>query len=118
MVLTSKIEKSDYANGQEHMQGLKLTRHINKLSQWFEENKSENKPEPGDWDSQMIQAEIEEAMERNCTIRMKSWKNHEFQYHVGTVKRMDLDTKSVYYDDPFGIKRLPLDEVVGVMIVN
>ncbi|MCP2036279.1 hypothetical protein L1279_003321 [Planomicrobium sp. HSC-17F08] len=118
MVLTRKIEKSDHANGQEHVQGLKLTRHISKLSQWFEENNSENKPELNDWDSQVIQEEIEAAMQSKCTVRIKSWKDHEFQYHIGTIKRMNPDTKSIYYDDPFGIKRLPLDEVVEVMVVH
>lgn len=118
MVLTRKIENDDHASGQMHIQGLKLTRQMNKLSQWFEENNREYKPELDDSDSRLIQGEIEAAMQSKCTVRIKSWKDHEFQYHIGTVKRVDTITRVIYYDDPFGIKRLSLDEIVEVMTVN
>lgn len=99
-------------------QGMFLNEHREMLKEWYEEDNQDKKPELDDFDMQLIQEEIELAMKSKCTVRLKSWKDNKFHYHIGTIERVDTSSRTIFYDDPFGTHRLPFDEVVAVLMID
>ncbi|MDN7244139.1 YolD-like family protein [Planococcus shenhongbingii] len=99
-------------------QGLKMSEHMKFLSEWYAENKQEKRPELDNEAKHLIQKELTSALIRKCQVRMQLWKNHDLHYHVGRIVEMDPETRTIVFDEPFGMKRLPIDEIVKIMPVD
>ena len=99
-------------------QGMFLPEHVEMLRDWKEESKRIPKPELDEWDLRFIQEEVEIAMKSKSEVLIQSWKEHKFHYHRGTIEDMDPQRREILYDDPFGLHRLPIDEIVAISIVG
>ena len=104
--------------GSTKWQGMFLTEHVQMLREWREEDKLVPKPDLDEWDLQYIQEELEIAMKRKCEVRIQSWKDGKYHYHKGTIEAMDINSKTVVYDDPFGLHRLPVEEITAINLLD
>lgn len=98
--------------------GMMLTEHVTLLNEWYDEDNQDQKPELDEFDLQLIQEEMELAMKSKCTVKIKSWKDKKYHFHIGTIEKMDLSSRSIVYADPYGEHRLPFDEIVGVLLID
>lgn len=99
-------------------QGMMLTEHVQLLREWAEENKQDKKPDLDEFDMQLIQEELELALKRKCEVYLQSWRQGEFHYHRGIVVDIDVQSRTIKYEDPFGIHRLPVDELTFIRSLN
>lgn len=99
-------------------QGMFLTEHVQMLREWGEEDKKILKPGLNEWDLQAIQEELEIAMKRKCEVRIQSWKDDKFHYHKGTIEDMDFQSKTIVYEDPFGLHRLLVEEITAINLLD
>lgn len=95
-------------------QGMFLTEHVQMLREWKEEDNRIRKPELDEWDLRFIQEELELALKSKGEVRIQSWKDYKYHYHRGTIEGIDPQSRTIIYDDPFGLHRLPIDEIVAI----
>ncbi|MDQ0427661.1 hypothetical protein QOZ98_000486 [Planomicrobium stackebrandtii] len=99
-------------------QGMMLTEHVDLIRAWYEEDKQEAKPDLDEYDLQLLQEELILAAQRMCQVKMKSWKDKKFHYHIGIIQKLDGHTRSIVYKDPMGVHRLPMNELIGVWMID
>ncbi|HJF32439.1 MAG TPA: YolD-like family protein [Sporosarcina psychrophila] len=93
--------------------GMMLTEHIRELRYWMDEDHYEERPELDDFALQSIQEEIEVAYKSKNQILIKTWKDGKFMTRGGAIKTIDLQSKSIVLDNPFGLKRIPVAEIIS-----
>ena len=98
--------------------GMMLTEHNVELKHWLDKEYYIERPELSEWDLQSIQEEIEVACKRKCETRVNSWKEGRIYPRQGVIVGIDLQEGCLLLDDPFGVDRLPISEVVGVQCVE
>ena len=95
-----------------------LPEHVEMIRDWYEEDKQVDKPDLDEDELQLLQEELLIAMKRKCEVKLKSWKDKKIHYHIGTIEEMDFQSRSIVYEDPFGMHRLPIDELVAIRMIN
>lgn len=93
-----------------------LPEHVAQLRQWQADHDKVKKPVLDEFDYDTMQEEIERALTSQFETRLTTWKNGELHTHQGTIK--EANNQYLRYEDPFGIHQLPLDELVGVMLLT
>lgn len=99
-------------------QGMFLTEHVNMMKAWREKDNQVEKPDLNDFDLQLIQEELEIAMKRRCTVKIQTWKDAKFFYHEGIVEDIDFRTKVIIYNDSVKNRRIPVDEIVSINMIE
>ena len=99
-------------------QGMMLTEHVEMIRAWYEEDQHDAEPELNETDLQLLQEELVLATQRKCQVKLKSWKEKKFHYHLGIIQGLDGRSRSIIYQDPSGIHRLPMDELVSVWLLD
>lgn len=99
-------------------QGMMLTEHLEMIRAWYEEDKHDVKPDLDEDDLQLLQEELDLAAQRKCQVKLKSWKDKKFHYHIGIVQELNAHSRSIVYEDPEGLHRLPKNELVGIWLID
>lgn len=99
-------------------QGMMLTEHVEMIRAWYEEDKHDAKPNLDETDLQLLQEELVLAAQRKCQVKMKSWKEKKFHYHIGSIQELDPHSRSIIYEDPVGIHQLLMSELVGIWLID
>jgi len=97
---------------------LMLPEHIRMLREWKEEDNRVPKPKLDEFDLQMLQENIEIAIVRRCQVEIQVWKDYQFHYYTGMIISMDIQTRSIIYDDSISTKRLSVDEIPSVRLID
>lgn len=97
---------------------LMLPEHIRMLREWKEEDNRVPKPELDEFDLQTLQENIEIALMRKCEVEIQVWKDFQFYYHTGKITELDLHTRKLIYDDSLSAKRLAVDEIISVHLID
>lgn len=113
-----KIQGDIKDRGMTKWQGMMLTEHVEMIKAWREEDEKIPKPDLDEYDLQLIHEEIDVAMKRQCLVYIHTWRDGEITKHHGTISRVDIKTRVLYYEDPFKDYRLNLDEIVSVTMLN
>ena len=95
-----------------------LPEHIEELRNWMDKDHFIERPELTDWDLQAIQEEIEVASKRKCEVLVKSWGKGKINIHGGIMKEINLQSRSIMIDSPFGIVRIPVSDIIAVQIAE
>lgn len=93
--------------------GMMLTEHNVELKHWLDKEYYTERPELSEWELQGIQEEIETAYKSKYQILIKTWKDGKFMTRGGAIKIFDLQSKSIVLDNPFGLERIPVAEIVS-----
>ncbi|KAA0944049.1 YolD-like family protein [Sporosarcina sp. ANT_H38] len=91
-----------------------LPEHIVELNKWMDKDHYEDRPELSEWDLQSIQDELEVSYKWKCQTLIKTWKNGKIMTRGGIIEGIDLRTMIVMLDNPFGLDRIPVSDIIGV----
>ncbi|WP_211654285.1 YolD-like family protein [Planococcus alpniumensis] len=97
---------------------LMLPEHIRMLREWKEEDNRVPKPELDEFDLQTLQENIEIAMSRRCEVEIQILKDHQFHYYTGMIISLDIQTRTIVYDDLLSTKKLSVNEVTSVRLMD
>jgi hypothetical protein len=92
--------------------------HIVELRNWMDREHYTERPELNEWDLQVIQEELEVAYKRKCEVLIKIWKDGEIMLRGDIIVGIDLQSNCVLLDDPFGINRIHVSDIIVVQIVE
>ncbi|MDE0581568.1 YolD-like family protein [Planococcus sp. A6] len=97
---------------------LMLPEHIRMLREWKEEDNRVPKPELDEFDLHALQENIEIAIVRTCQAEIQVWKDNQLHYYTGMIISMDIHTRTIVYDDSLSTKRLSVDEITSVRLMD
>lgn len=97
---------------------LMLPEHVRMLREWKEEDNRIQRPELDEFDLQTLQENIEIALTRRCEVEIQVWEEFQFYFYLGKIISIDLQTRTVVYDDSLSTKRLQLDEIISVRLMD
>lgn len=104
--------------GQIKWTALMLPEHVEMIREWYEKDKWVPKPELNEFDLQLIQEEMDIALKRQCSVIIHSWKAGVIYKNRGVIQGIDARSRMLVYGDQWEKHRLPLDEVVSIVIVD
>ncbi|KQL33470.1 hypothetical protein AN959_17420 [Psychrobacillus sp. FJAT-21963] len=95
-----------------------LPEHLKLIREYVDNQKKIPKPELDEWDLDIIQENIQIAMKRNVDVEVKTWKNGEFNYQIGSIFWVDLKGRTIEMEDVFKSYVIQLDEIVDVTVLE
>ena len=99
-------------------QGMMLPEHMKLLREWYEEDEQDEKPVLDETDLERIQEEIGIALTRQCEVRIKTWRDHKFEYHKGVIKQVDSEKRTLVCEDPFSEYRIAAEEIIDIQMTE
>ncbi len=97
-------------------QGLMLPEHVAEINNWRNKQLYEERPQLDDFDLQSIQEEIESAYKRKCQTLIITWKDGKFMMRGGIITEINVQSMCIFLDNPFGIERIAVADIVGAQI--
>ncbi|AQQ54729.1 YolD-like family protein [Planococcus lenghuensis] len=113
-----KLQGDIKDRGMVKWQGMMLPEHNQLLRDWYAEDGQDTKPELTADDLELIQEEIETALTRRCEVKLKTWRDHKFQFHRGVIKEVNSAQKLLVFEDPFNEYRIAAREIVGIQTME
>ena len=95
-----------------------LPEHIVALRNWMDKDHYEERPELSDWELQSIQEEIEVAYKRKCQTLIKTWKDGKIMTRGAIVEVIDVRSRCIVLDNPFGLERIPYSDIVSAQCME
>lgn len=97
---------------------LMLPEHLERLREWQAEDDYIDQPQLDqlDWDN--IQETLETAYMRQCETKIQTWQDGKIIHHQGKIKEINVLSKTVILEDPFGKDRIPVIEIVSTRCLN
>lgn len=99
-------------------QGMMLTEHVNLLKAWYEEEEHIPEPNLNEFDLQLLQGDLEVAMKRKSMVKLKTWRDKKVYEHVGMFETVDSHSRYAVYSDSSGMKRVPINEIFSVELLD
>ena len=97
---------------------LMLPEHVEMIREWYDKDEQVPKPDLNEDDLQLIQEEVDIALKRQCEVLIHTWRDGAIHAHRGTIEGIDARTRMLIYEDPFKKRRLPMDEIVSIVMVD
>lgn len=95
-----------------------LPEHLKLISEYVDDQKKIPKPVLDEWDLDIIQENIQIAMKRNVDVEVKTWKNGEFNFQIGSISLVDLKRRTIEMEDVFKSNVIQLDDIVDVTVLE
>lgn len=95
-----------------------LPEHVVELRRWMDGESYTERPELNEWDLQLIQEELELAYKKKCETLVKTWANGLIIHHQGIVEDIDLLKMCIVLEDPFGLEKIPVANIINVQSVE
>lgn len=95
-----------------------LPEHVAELRDWKGHDNYTKRPALNEWDQQAIQEEIELASKRKCEALVKTWFEGEIVEYQGIINDIDLIKMCIILEDPFGIEKIAVVDVINVQILE
>lgn len=97
---------------------LMLPEHVELIRAWYEKDEWVPKPDLNEFDLELIQEEMDIALKRQCNVIIHSWKAGVIYTNRGVIKGIDATSRMLIYGDQLANHRLPMDEVISIVIVD
>ncbi|MEI4770953.1 YolD-like family protein [Psychrobacillus sp. FJAT-51614] len=95
-----------------------LPEHVKLMRDYVREQQLIPRPQLNEWDLEIIEETINLAMTRKCDVAIKMWRDGKYVLRGGIIQRVDLKQRTMEVDDPFGLHKYKLDEVVDVTVLE
>ncbi|MFB5087046.1 YolD-like family protein [Psychrobacillus sp. PGGUH221] len=95
-----------------------LPEHLKLIREYVDDQKKIPKPVLDEWDLDIIQENIQIAMKRNVDVEVKTWKNGEFNFQIGSISWVDLKGRTIEMEDVFKSNVIQLDDIVDVTVLE
>lgn len=93
-----------------------LPEHVTKINDWRNKKNYEERPQLDDFDLQSIQEEIEAAYKRKCQTLIVTWADGKFMMRGGIIIEINTQSMCIFLDNPFGVERVSVNDIVGAQI--
>ncbi|AYC28736.1 YolD-like family protein [Paenisporosarcina cavernae] len=90
-----------------------LPEHVKAMREWQEDIGKVDKPLLDEFDLQVLQEELEIAIQTANEVRIKEWKDGKFVYHRGIITR--ANSQKLTYEDPFGKHDIYATNLIEIM---
>ncbi len=97
---------------------LMLPEHVEMIREWYAKEELVAKPELTDDDLRLLQEELDIAFKRQCEVLIQSWKEGIIHEQRGTIKDVDVRSRMLVCVETNTKHRLPIDEVVAIVMVD
>lgn len=95
-----------------------IPEHLERIREWYEEDDYVEQPELDQFDWDNIQQTLEVAHQRQCETKIQTWKDGKIVHHQGVIRVINIQSKVVLMEDPFGVERISVSDIVGVQCIN
>jgi hypothetical protein len=102
--------------GMKKWQGMMLPEHVKLIRDYTEAQKKIPKPELDEWDLHAIEETVNIAIKRKCDVLIKLWEDGKFVFYGGVIESVDLQRRALELDNPFGLHRFNLGDIVDVTV--
>ncbi|ALS78095.1 MULTISPECIES: YolD-like family protein [Planococcus] len=97
---------------------LMLPEHIEMIREWYAKDEQVPKPQLTEDDLQLLQEEMDIALKRQCEVVIQSWKEGVIHEYRGTIEGIDVRSRVLICVESEKKYRLPIDEVVAIVMVD
>ena len=97
---------------------LMLPEHLERLREWQAEDDYIEQPQLDQFDWDNIHETLETASMRQCETEIQIWEDGKITYYQGKLKEINIHSKTVILEDPFGKDRVPVIEIVSTRCLN
>lgn len=112
------LEKIRDRGNKKWSMAMMLPEHVAKLRDWMDKDQYVERPQLDDFDLQSIQDNIDIAYKRKCETHVASWCDGEIHHCGGKITEINMRSRVLILDTPFGIERLPFEDIVGVQCME
>ncbi|WP_397537895.1 YolD-like family protein [Rummeliibacillus pycnus] len=93
-----------------------MPEHVHFLKKDRERDGYIQKPQLDEWELDDMQMNLMMALKSKLELEYKIWNNGKFEYHRGVITRINVQTRELYYSDPFMEIKGPidLDNIFGI----
>lgn len=95
-----------------------LPEHLERLREWQAEDTNIERPELDQFDWDNIQETLSKAHKRQCETEIQTWQDGKIIYHQGKIRAINVHSKTVIMEDPFGRDRIHVIEMVSVQCLD
>ena len=110
--------ENNHDRGRIKWTAMMLPEHVEKLREWVEEDNQVERPELNEWDLQSIQEEMELACKGKCDTVVRTWEAGRVVEQRGIIEEINLQSMCIVLQDPFGVGRIPVLDIIGVRNVD
>lgn len=104
--------ENDRDRGKIKWTSLMLPEHLERLREWQAEDHYISRPELDQFDWDEIQQTLETAHLRQSETEIQTWHDGEITHHQGKIKEINVHNKIVMLEDPFGVDRINVVDIV------
>lgn len=97
---------------------LMLPEHLERLRDWQAEDHYIERPQLDQFDWDNIQEMLDSAYKCQCETEIQTWQDGKIVYHQGKIKEINIHSKTVIMEDPFGPDRIHVIEIVSVQCLD
>ncbi|PIC59124.1 hypothetical protein CSV80_00955 [Sporosarcina sp. P12(2017)] len=95
-----------------------IPEHLERLREWQAEDDHIEQPQLDQFDWDNIQETLETALKRQCETEIETWQDGKITYYQGKIKEINIHSKTVIMEDPFGPDRIHVIEIVSVQCLD
>lgn len=95
-----------------------IPEHLKLIRNYNEEQKKIPRPQLNEWDLHAIEETINIAIKRKSDVTIKMWKEGEFILRGGIIQNVDLNDRTIEVDNPYGLHKYILDDIVDVTVLE
>lgn len=91
---------------------------MERLREWQAEDHYIEQPQLDQFDWDNIQEILQTAHMRQCETEIQTWQDGKITYHQGKIKEINIHSKTVIIEDPFGRDQIHVIEIVSVQCLD
>lgn len=92
--------------------------HLARIREWYAEDDYMERPELDQFDWDNVQETLDAAYKRNCEAEVQTWEDGKIIYHQGKIREINIQAKVVLLEDPFGVDRIAISDIINVSCIN
>jgi len=97
---------------------LMLPEHLVEIKKWKNEQYYDTKRELAEWEIEEIDQIVQRAFKAKDQIKLILWSNNKLQDVIGKVTGVDVFKKELLFETETVIKRITIDQIQKVTLVN
>ncbi|WP_082295021.1 YolD-like family protein [Sporosarcina ureilytica] len=96
---------------------LMLPEHVKLLKEWLAEDDYVEKPVFEEWELELLQDEIQLAKASESIVKIQTWKGGVVTSYQGKIKGINVESRQIILQDPFGIERLKVEDIIKIQSI-
>ncbi|MEK4025761.1 YolD-like family protein [Sporosarcina sp. FSL W7-1283] len=95
-----------------------IPEHLERIRDWYAEDDYVERPELDQFDWDNIQETLDAAYKRKCEAEIQTWKDGKIIHFQGKIREINVQSRIIVLEDPFGIERIHVKDIINVRFIN